>query len=123
MPSRERVRQLIEQVERGKFVAAIREFYADDARMQENLQPPRTGLAALVAGEQKTLASVRQVRTLPVEWFMVEGDRAVIRWVFEFTLPDGTVSRLDEVAVQRWCGDRIVEERFYDDPGQRRAAA
>jgi hypothetical protein len=30
----------------------------------------------------------------------------------------GRTRRLDELARQRWQGDRIVEERFYYDPAQ-----
>jgi hypothetical protein len=27
---------------------------------------------------------------------------------------------MDEPALRRWSGDRIVAEQFYDDPAQRR---
>ena len=66
------------------------------------------------------LASFKSVRTLPVETFFVDGDRSVIRWVFEFTGHDGRSFRQDELAYQKWAGDKIVEERFYYDPAQAR---
>jgi hypothetical protein len=44
----------------------------------------------------------------------------VIHWVFEFTARDGAAIRLDELALQRWQGDRIAQERFYYDPIQMR---
>ena len=37
MPTRERVQAFVAMVEANKFVEAIREFYTDDATMQENL--------------------------------------------------------------------------------------
>jgi SnoaL-like polyketide cyclase len=120
MPSHERLRQLIDMVEAGRFVEAIEEFYAPAATMQENVQPPRRGLETLVAGERRVLAAFKEVRTLPVESFFVDGDRAVIRWVFEFVGHDGRSFRQDELAYQRWEGDRIVEERFYYDPAQQK---
>ncbi len=46
-------------------------------------------------------------------------DHVVIRWVFRFDWLDGTVTRMDELAYQRWEGDRIAEETFYYDPAQR----
>jgi ketosteroid isomerase-like protein len=119
MPSEERVRRLIGMVEAGRFVEAIEEFYAPDATMQENVQPARRGLDQLVAGERRVLAAFKEVRTLPVESFFIDGDRVVIRWVFEFVGHDGRSFRQDELAYQRWDGDRIVEERFYYDPSQR----
>ena len=106
-------------VEAGKFVEAIEEFYAPSASMQENVQPPRQGLDSLVAGERRVLRAFKSVRTLPVETFFVDGDRSVIRWVFEFTGHDGRSFRQDELAYQSWAGDKIVEERFYYDPSQR----
>lgn len=102
------------------YIEAIQKFYARNATMQENLQPPRQGIAALIAGEEKVLASFKEVRTLPVKHYLIEGDRSVINWVFIFTAHDGRSFRQDELAWQRWDSDRIVEERFYYDPGQQR---
>jgi ketosteroid isomerase-like protein len=84
--------------------------------MQENSQAPRRGRARLVEHERGVLAAFAKVRTLPVDRFLVDGDHVVIHWVFEFTRLDGKVLRFDELALQRWRGDRITEERFFYDP-------
>jgi hypothetical protein len=42
-----------------------------------------------------------------------QGGVAFVEWVIRFLGANGRPMRLDEVAVQRWVGDRIVEERFY----------
>lgn len=120
MPSQERVSQLVAMVRRGEFVQAIEAFYAPQATMQENLGPPRRGLPALVAHEKSVLGAFESVRVLPVDACLVDGDRVVIHWVFEFRGRDGRGFRLDELAWQRWQGDKIVEERFYYDPAQQR---
>jgi len=118
MPSRERVAALIARVEAGKYVEALQEFYADDATMQENASAPRVGLAKLVEHERGVMAAFKAIRTLPVKTWLVDGDHVIINWVFEFTRPDGSGFRMDELALQRWRGDRVVEERFYYDPAQ-----
>lgn len=118
MPSRERVAALIAMVEQGKYVEAIQAFYAEDATMQENNDPPRGGRDKLVEGERRMLAAHKAARTLPGSTFLVDGDTAVIHWVFVFTRKDGTSFRMEELALQRWRGDRIVEERFFYDPAQ-----
>lgn len=123
MPSRERVLALIRMVEEGKFVEAIREFYAADASMQENGEPPRVGRDRLIEHEWRMLQAHKEARTLPVDWFLVDGDRVVIHWVFEFTRLDGTSFRMDELAQQRWRGDRVAQERFYYDPAQLRRSS
>jgi hypothetical protein len=43
----------------------------------------------------------------------------VINWIFEFVDHEGRAFTLDELAVQLWRGERIVEERFHYDPAQR----
>ena len=123
MPTREIVEAFVALVESGQYVEAIQQFYAQDASMQENLQTPRQGIAALIAGERKMLASVRTVRTLPGTTYLVDRDRVTINWVFEIAALDGSTRRLDELAWQRWRGDRIVQERFYFDPGQPQGTA
>jgi hypothetical protein len=46
----------------------------------------------------------------------------VVNWVFDIVTADGRASALDELAWQVWRGDRIAQERFYYDPGQRKPA-
>jgi ketosteroid isomerase-like protein len=118
MPSRERVAALIAMVEQGKYVEAIEAFYTEDATMQENQQPPRGPRATLVEGEKKMLAAHKAARTEPGSTFLLEVDRVVIHWVFVFTRKDGTSFRMEELAEQRWRGDRIAEEHFFYDPAQ-----
>jgi len=118
MPSRERVESFIGLVESGKYVEAIREFYAEDASMQENGEPPRAGRDRLIEHEWRMLAAHQAARTLPGTTYVLDGDRVVIHWTFEFTRRDGKRFRMEELALQRWRGDRIAEERFFYDPAQ-----
>ena len=118
MPSRQRVEQLIRMVERGEFVQALQEFYADDASARENGDEPTAGLPALIERERRTLAAFG-VRTVPGSTCLVDGERAVIHWQFEFTDGKGRRMRFEEAASQLWRDERIVQERFYYDPAQR----
>ena len=38
--------------------------------------------------------------------------------MIEFTSRDGTRRTLEEIAWQRWEGDKVVEEQFFYDPKQ-----
>lgn len=116
MPSRHTVQAFIALVEQGQYVEAIEQFYAPHASMQENSQPPRRGREVLIAYERAVIAACSAMRTLPVESFLVHGDFVVIHWVFEFTRHSGKTMRIDELAHQRWEGEKIVEERFFYDP-------
>jgi ketosteroid isomerase-like protein len=115
----EDVKDLIALVREGKFLQAIERFYAEGATMQENQDPPRVGLTALLDNERKVLAAVPDIHVARVRSFLVDGDHAAINWVFAYTDPSGRKIELDEVAYQEWQNGKIVRERFYYDPAQR----
>lgn len=115
MPSRERVEDFLKAVVHGSHVQAIANFYHDDATMQENLGAPRRGIETLMAREQATLDRIERMHTHPVRTFLVDGDHVAIRWTFDMIDKTGTVRRLEELALQRWRGDRIAEEQFFYD--------
>ena len=118
MPALERLNSLIAVVKAGRYVEAIRDFYHEDATMQENGKPPRVGRAALIANEERAMARVASIRTISLEAFFPGGDDVAIRSVYEIVGRDGRRTGLDEMCFQRWRGDRIAEERFYYDPAQ-----
>jgi hypothetical protein len=118
MPSRETLERFIAHVESNDHVGAIREFYTEGASMRENMKEPRVGRAALMEREAKTMAQARSVRSQCVRPVFVEGDRVVVRWTFDFEWPDGTRTHMEELAYQRWEGERIAEEQFFYDPAQ-----
>jgi len=88
--------------------------------MQENQGPPRRGgRDAHVANERKVLARAKSVTSTCVRPVMVNGDHVAIRWIFRFEWLDGSVTEMEEVAWQRWEGERMAEETFFYDPAQR----
>jgi hypothetical protein len=118
MPSRGTVETFIAQVLSGDHVGAIRDWYAEDASMQENQGEPRVGRDLLMAGEAKTLARVRRVDTELLAPPLVDGDTVAIRWRFTFVPQEGEPRTLEEIAWQTWSGDKIVRETFFYDPKQ-----
>jgi hypothetical protein len=118
MPSPETLERFIALVERNAHVDALEGFYAPDATMQENQKPPRVGRDALVANERRVLAKAKSVASHCVRPVLVSGNRVVIRWIFRFEWLDGTVTRMEELAYQRWEGERVAEETFFYDPAQ-----
>lgn len=115
MPSRQRVQDLISRVQAGDILGAFAEFYADDVAMQENANEPTVGKDANRVREEAFVASVAEVHENRAASFVVDGDRAAIQWVLEFTGQDGVRRRMDQLAYQTWRGDHIVHERFYYD--------
>ena len=118
MSIRERVMEFVARVERQEFLEVMPEFYAADAQAQENNEPPRVGLPALLAHERNSLAKFPTTRGRCLSPVVIDGDRVVIHWRFEFDHPSGAVLSLEELAWQTWRGDRLVSERFFYDPKQ-----
>ena len=114
MTTRDQVAKLVRYVEANRILDAIDELYADDVAMQDNLNAPVVGRAANRERERAFFGgiTVHQNRALSVA---VDGDQAVIHWLFEFTGGDGKRYRLDQLAHQDWKDGRIVKERFYYD--------
>jgi ketosteroid isomerase-like protein len=119
MPTAETLERFIQRVEEGAHAEACEEFYTEDSSMQENLNPPRIGRAAHVANERKVMARAKSITSTCVRPVFVAGDRVVIRWIFRFEWIDGSIMEMEELAYQRWEGERIAEEQFFYDPAQR----
>lgn len=118
MPSQDTLQRFIARVEENAHADAIEEFYAPNASMQENNLPPRVGRDLLVANERAVLARSRSVKSKCVHPVFVNGDYVVVRWIFEFEYLDNSRMRMEELAYQRWEGERIAEEKFFYDPRQ-----
>jgi ketosteroid isomerase-like protein len=115
MPDRARVMEFVAMVVSGDHVGAIANFYHEDATMQENRNAPRRGRDILMAHEERSLSRIKRMHTHPAEVVLVDGDNVAIRWTFDRISHEGLVTRLEEVALQVWKGDRILRERFFYD--------
>ena len=119
MPTRARVLEFVARIERLEFLEVMPEFYAEDATAQENNDPPRVGLIAMSSNERGALESCRFESSRAAS-VIVDGDFAAINWVFEMVVrSSGARVRMDEIAHQQWCGDKILHERYFYDPAQR----
>jgi hypothetical protein len=118
MPDAQTLERFIALVEGNAHVAAVEEFYTAHASMQENQSAPRIGREAHAANERRVLAKAKSLTSTCVRPVFVNGNHVVIRWIFRFEWHDGTVTRMEELAWQRWDGARIAEETFFYDPAQ-----
>ncbi|PZO12951.1 MAG: polyketide cyclase [Burkholderiales bacterium] len=119
MPSTDTLERFIALVESNAHDQAIEAFYAPHASMQENQAAPRAGRDQLLASERKVMARATSIESRCVRPVFVNGDHVVIRWVFRFVWQDDSVTEMEELAHQRWEGERIVQEQFFYDPAQR----
>ena len=119
MPTPDTLERFIARVEENAHAEAIAEFYTENASMRENLAEPRVGRELHIANERKVLARAKSVYSKCVRPVFVNGDHVVIRWIFRFDWLDGSITQMEELAYQRWEGERMAEEQFFYDPAQR----
>ena len=111
---KQQVQHLIELVEQGRMLEAIQTYYGENVAMQENLDPPTVGLAANIQREREFFGSLLSAKFRAAS-VIVEGNRAAINWVFDYTTADGQRYRQDQIAVQTWRDGKIIHERYVYD--------
>jgi hypothetical protein len=121
MPSHQTVERFVSLVEADKGIEALDLFYAESATVRENESQPRQGKAALLAHERAAQAAVTGMKAQCVRPILIASDVVVIRWVFDYLDKEGRAIHFEELAYQRWLGDRILEEQFFYDPAQFRS--
>ena len=119
MPTAATLERFIALVEGNAHDVACEEFYTEDSTMQENQAPARVGRAAHVDNERNVMARASSITSTCVRPVLVHGDHVVIRWIFHFEWRDGSATHMEELAWQRWEGERIAQETFFYDPAQR----
>lgn len=87
------------------------------ALFQRRVQRPEAHLS-LAAHERRALARATSVDSACIRPVMANGDDVVIRWIFVFHRLDGSRTRMEALAWQRWAGNQIAQEQFFDDPVQ-----
>ena len=122
MSIKPQVLDLISLVEKGQMLEAMNRYYAENVAMQENVSPPTVGFAENYAREEAFYGSLAALKFNLVS-VVVEGDRAAINWVFDYTTAEGTQYRMDEIAIQTWRDGKVVHERYIYDPGSLAVAA
>jgi SnoaL-like domain len=119
MGIRAQVEALVRDVKAGRFVEAIEANYADDASSHESTGIDTVGKPALLAKERTFLTTVEKWNVIEAAAVLVDGQMAAIHWRFELTRA-GQRIKLEEVALQRWIGDRadarIVHEQYFAFP-------
>ena len=122
MSIKPQVLDLIALVESGKMLEAITKYYGENVAMQENVSPPVVGFAENYAREAAFYGSLEALKFNLVS-VVVEGDRAAINWLFDYTTADGKRYRMDEIAIQTWRKGKIVHERYIYDTASLASAA
>jgi hypothetical protein len=110
---RTQVDQLNQMILEGKILDAFDKFYADDVVMQDNDYPARVGKEINRQFEEGFVNGLTEFRGAKVVNTIISDDLAVVEWWFDYTHKEFGTRNYTQLAVQRWKGGKIVEEKFY----------
>jgi ketosteroid isomerase-like protein len=116
MPSLSRhLERFVSLAEAGESATAMERFYAEDVVVFENRELARAGKQRCIEFERAQRARASRpakLKALKTACNETTG-ASFVEWLIRFEGDEGRPMRLEEVAVQTWRGEVIVEERFY----------
>ena len=114
MTYQEKVTDIYSMIGQGQLMEAFDKYYSENVVMVEPMGS-REGKVACREYEQKFLQSVNVFHGLDVKAIgsNEEAKTSFVESMMDITFQDGNRVKMEQVAVQRWEGDQIVEERFY----------
>jgi ketosteroid isomerase-like protein len=105
---------------KGKMLEAFEKYYHNDVVMVEATGETRKGKEANRKFQQEFMGMIKEVHGTGVRTITSnekEGITMVESWM-DATYKDGNKVMMEEVAVQKWKGDKIIHERFYYNMGK-----
>lgn len=112
----EKAQDIYNQLAQGKLMDAFEKYYGENVTMVEADGRKREGKSANRAYEEQFLASIKDFHGMGIDAVTADEENAVTTvesWM-DVTFQDGNRATLKQVAVQRWKGDFIIEERFFN---------
>jgi ketosteroid isomerase-like protein len=111
----EDAKRIYDMIARGELIDAFEKYYHDDVVMVEATGEERKGKEANRKFQKEFLGMIKEVHGTGVNTVAVndKGDKTIVESWMDVTMNDGHRSKMEEVAVQKWQGDKIIHERFY----------
>ena len=99
----------------GQMLEAFEEYYHEDIVMVEATGEIREGKEKNREFEKQWMSTIKEVHGGGVTAITSNEEEGITMsesWT-EVTFQDGNRMKLEEAAVQKWQGDKIIQERFY----------
>jgi ketosteroid isomerase-like protein len=111
----DKAKNVYDMMAQGKMLEAFDKYYHKDVIMIESTGEIRKGKDANRKFQADFMGTVKEFHGAGIKSLTSnekEGVTMVESWM-DLTFKDGKRSMMEEVAVQRWQGDQIANERFY----------
>jgi hypothetical protein len=104
------VGRLIETIQQGRMIRAVRDFYAPDVEVGPGAMAPMYGLETGAGRDWSDANPGAEWRRFDVKGIGVNGDTSFVECVLEFESSRGDVLEMEQVAVSQWRNGLIVKE-------------
>jgi len=107
--------EVYQMINQGQLLEAFDQYYRENVVMQELGEAPRKGKVLNRQYEEAFLGNIQEVHGAAVNSIATNEESAVVMiesWI-DVTFKDGNRVKLEQVAVQQWEGEFIVNEKFY----------
>ena len=111
----QKAQELQAMIGQGQSMEALDKFYHDNVVVIDGGMAARNGKEEQRAAIAEWFKMVKEVHAGGVGAITSDEDNGVTTaetWM-EVTFQDGNRTKMEEVAVQKWEGDKIIHERFY----------
>ncbi len=115
MSYKSQVKELYDMIFQGQIMEGFEKFYGENVTMIEASGEAFEGKDTNREREKQFVASVKEFHGGGVEGMTSDeeaGITMVENWM-DVTFQDGNRVKMEQIARQKWDGDKIVEERFY----------
>lgn len=112
---KEKISDIYSMMGQGKLMDAFEKYYHENVVMTELGGEPRKGKAANREYELKFVSSLKAVHGMTID--AITSDEAnkvtMVESSMDAEFVDGNRMNMSQVAVQKWDGDQIIDEKFY----------
>ena len=116
----DKAKDIYDMLAKGKLLDAFDKYYHKDVVMVEATGETRKGKDANRKFQEDFMGMVKDVHGSGVKAIASnekEATTIVESWM-DVTMKDGKRNMMEEVANQKWNGDKIIHERFYYNMGK-----
>lgn len=115
MTYKQKAQAIYDMIFSGQLLEAFDKYYHNDVVMTEIGDEPKIGKAVNRKFEIEFLESVKELHGAGIDSIASDEENKTVlieNWM-DITFQNDVRMKISQVAVQKWDGDLIVEERFY----------
>lgn len=111
----EKAQDLFKMVEEGKLLDVLDKYYHKDVKIIADDGSVRNGKEEARNYNKDFLREIQEIMGEGVKTITSDEKRAItmVEFWFEIQFKNGHKKKLEEVAIQHWEGDLVIEENFY----------